>query len=185
MQQTTRGQFPACTFQDFPTILSRPPLQLASNLAKGDPRGGEYARGVNRSRFSHPSDDTRARESAVHKRERKRKREREREREREGPRGVVGRLFNDNENFLSSTLAERTNERTNGWLGFRNSRCRSAEWTFHQRDARLSPSGHLFNLPSVIEPRVRVLFYWSAYHAARWSALSLTRAREYDAAFIT
>lgn len=44
----------ACTFQDFSTILSTPLLELPSKLTKSDPRG-ECARGVNRSRFSHPS----------------------------------------------------------------------------------------------------------------------------------
>jgi len=54
---------------------------------------------------------------------------------------IVARLFDDNENFLSSVA---------GWdleIALPTARLGRLEWTFHQRDARLSPSGHLFNLP--------------------------------------
>lgn len=59
---------------------------------------------------------------------------------------IVARLFDDNENFLPSA---RRPAAPAGWdLEIAPPFGRSAlEWTFHQRDARLSPSGHLFNLP--------------------------------------
>lgn len=81
---TNSRTIPRVLSQRFPDDSTA--LKLLSKLAKSDP--SECARGVNRSRFSHPRDDTRA---AV-----------------PGPSGeksrvrIVARLFDDNENFLSS-----------------------------------------------------------------------------------
>lgn len=75
---------------------------------------------------------------------------------------IVVRLFNDNENFPSLPTAIVAAVCASGWdlelasplptHTHTHIAARPTEWTFHQRDARLSPSGHLFNLPPVIEP---------------------------------
>lgn len=100
-------------------------------------------------------------------------------------RGICQALFNDNENFHDCLCWEfRYKPSSFPRVGWEEWECwrRPLEWTFHPMFAIQAPTDCPRPVIYLIfsgNRVVRVLFYWSAEYAARWSALSpRMRARE-------